>query len=216
VTPSLSAARGAGALAVAAAALTFGATSGTAAAPTCRSAGAETVVQNRLARVYAITRGTKRHYLCTRRSGRRLWLDPPADDLDVERVGRFRLNGRSLAFQRVHVFFRARTSYTVELRDVRTRRLVRRVDAAPDGGTTGPSRPGDGVRDLVVTRGGALAWIVRNPSAPGPRLQVWRSDASGEELLDTGNGIAASSLSLDGAVVRWRNGGERRSARLQG
>lgn len=202
-------------IAVAAWALGTGTGTGTALAETCQVRGSETVVENRLARVFAITRGTRRHVLCTRRTGRSLWLDPPAEDLDVDRVNRFRLRGRFLAYQRIHVAFRGRTTFTIELRDVRTRRLARRVDAAPDGGAVRPSSARDGVRDLVVSRGGALAWIVQNPYAPGSRLQVWRSDAAGDALLDQGDRIDPGSLSLAHGVVRWRADGERRSARLQ-
>lgn len=185
-----------------------------AAAASCRAKASTTIVRNALARVYVqVRRGAKRHYLCTYRSGRKLLLDPPAEGVDIDEVDRFRLNGRFLAYQRTHVYFRAGTSFTIEVRDVRTRRRTRSVNATPDEGGS-MSSPGDGVRDLVVTRRAALAWIAKNPYAAGPRLQVRRADTTGETLLDSGDEIAPSSLKLSGSTVRWRNGSEEKSAQL--
>ena len=204
-------AAGAAAFVLAVVAVAFDAAA-SAAASGCRAADSETIVRNDLARVYEV-RG--RHYLCTYRTGRSLRLDPPAEDLDIDRVDRMRLNGRFLAYQRVHVVFRGSTTFTIEVRDVRTRKLLRTVNAAPPEGATRTNSSRDGVRDLAVTRGGALAWIVQNPFVPGPRLQVRRADAAGEALLDDGDAIVPASLELRATRVKWRNGRSIRSASLR-
>ena len=76
------------------------------------------------------------------------------------------------------------------------------------------------VRKLVLTRKGAIAWIVRPYNNKGnfkplPLLQVHKLDRKGARLLDAGTGIKADSLTLKRQRIAWQHGNARRSAILR-
>lgn len=177
----------------------------------CASAGSETVVRNAAARVFE-RRG--RFYLCDRRTGRKRFIGPRAKDLDNERLNRFRLAGGMLAYERFYGAFRSDPSYEIYVRDVASGRVTRRIEGAPIQAPRQEPQAKDGIRDLVVNRNGDVGWIVQNPYTSGPRLEVRKSDSGGDALLDSGDGISSTSLTLEDDVLRWRNAGEAKSAPL--
>ena len=74
------------------------------------------------------------------------------------------------------------------------------------------------VDSIVVKADGATAWISQTSSVirhGSPVVQVWRADARGQSLLDSGGSIDARSLRRSGSIVSWRNGSKVRSATLQ-
>ncbi len=72
------------------------------------------------------------------------------------------------------------------------------------------------VTAIVVSSGGAVAWIASSRSIVGHRsvVQVVAGDRRGTRVLDSGARIALGSLRLSGATVRWRDAGAERTARL--
>lgn len=106
------------------------------------------------------------------------------------------------------------------------------------GGGIAPRR-GSWVTSVVLTEGGSLAWAgerpileripssgpqyetpgspVSPPSAVSRRIkqkQIVACGATGEEVLDSGEGIDLNSLNLHGSALSWRNAGEPRMAVL--
>jgi hypothetical protein len=73
------------------------------------------------------------------------------------------------------------------------------------------------VRSLVVTRGGAIAWVVRpfNDTMKPLPYEVAKFDRGGARMLDSGAGIRGKSLVRRGNRISWRNGTTRRSATLR-
>lgn len=74
------------------------------------------------------------------------------------------------------------------------------------------------VAAVVVKPDGAVAWIGEGGSVISGRtrdIEVGRADARGVALLDSGTGIDARSLRLQGSSVTWRHSGQTRSASLQ-
>lgn len=109
------------------------------------------------------------------------------------------------------------SSYTVEVVDLRTGR--RRV--TPSGIAGGPVQSGaetGGIAAIVCTGAGDAAWIAFNGtrSETGELVyDVYAYDDHGLRLLDSGTGVAESSLALAGRTVYWTDGGQPRSATLE-
>jgi hypothetical protein len=72
------------------------------------------------------------------------------------------------------------------------------------------------VAAIVLARNGAVAWISEGASIVSRRraVQVHVSGPSGTRVVDSGAGIWRRSLRLSGSVVRWRDRGRLRSARM--
>lgn len=182
----------------------------------CASPRSSTIVANSAARVFSKrtrTGGERRFYLCSRTTGKKMFLGPRARDLDVESLSVFRLRGSTLAYARQYTRFRGGSSYQVYVRSARTGKVIRVVEAfdnqVPDRERA--LRDPVGLTDLVVTEHGALAWIARNPFAAGSTREVRKSDAAGDALLDSGSAIDLRSLTPRGTGVAWREGRVRRT-----
>ena len=73
------------------------------------------------------------------------------------------------------------------------------------------------VTDLVVTRRGSIAWLVRKGAGcKTTAFAVYSAQASGAPaLLEEGPAIVPGSLRLSHGAVSWENAGQRKSARLR-
>ncbi|HWI70362.1 MAG TPA: hypothetical protein VNT55_00290, partial [Baekduia sp.] len=138
---------------------------------------------------------------------------PRASGFTVVAFSRWRLRGSTVAYARRRTAYRAASTFLVVVRDARTGRTIRAVDAAPKQGGQAADVPGGGVRDIVVAPDGRVAWIVTNPYALGA-TQVWKADGYGTTLLDQADGIAPASLDLAGDIVRWVRDGVAQQAAL--
>jgi hypothetical protein len=71
---------------------------------------------------------------------------------------------------------------------------------------------------LALARNGRYAFVAKTwkfePGYPSPQVEVRARDASGDRVLDTGDGIDPASLRLNKLKVRWSNAGAPRSADL--
>jgi hypothetical protein len=72
------------------------------------------------------------------------------------------------------------------------------------------------VTGLVLTPGGAVAWIASTSSIATHHAmtEVGAASAGSTRVLDSGAGIATGSLRLSGRTVSWKDGSARRSAQL--
>ncbi len=89
---------------------------------------------------------------------------------------------------------------------------------------TGPgSNDLGGVRSLVLTANGSVAWIsqtsgVPNPSTPQliPTLtEVYVVDSFGRRMIASSSAISPTSLALAGSTIYWLQGGVAQAATLR-
>jgi hypothetical protein len=127
----------------------------------------------------------------------------------------FRLAGRVVAYEEVLVESdRQPNDYRIVIRDGRRGRLLRRVRPYEGNARYRSFARGQGIRDVVVTRRGKAAWIIRNPYANVETFEVYRLVGPAIERLDAGDGIAPRSLRRDGCRMRWEHGAETRTSEL--
>jgi hypothetical protein len=139
---------------------------------------------------------------------------------DYSQVARMAVAGDYVAYyQHSHDHYGRDYRYVI-VWDAARRRELRRDGVAWWDGING--RPDADVPALAVTRAGNAVYVVRRYSdrdwadRPVLRLAVRTLERPfGGRLLDKGNEIDPVSLRLDGATVRWTNGGEARSAPLR-
>ena len=107
-------------------------------------------------------------------------------------------------------------STVVDVRRLTDGKQVRRASAAGPLGPLGPESY-ETVESLALVKSGSVAWIVStNSLATHQRsVEVRRADAHGNALLDSGAAIAMHSLRLTGSTLRWRDGGQTRTAALR-
>lgn len=198
----------------------------------CVSPDSRTVVANEYARIFVKQEPSPkagRYYGCHRRSGRKTLLSQePSGDI-VYSVGRFRLAGALAAYERVKSTGISRGAHPerqIFVRDLVTARISRRLQTGEvRGAAFAEPEPKDGVRDLVVSWKGDVAWIVHNPFAlRPPEPNVNRSSRTTEvyvaprgeapRLLDQGDGIADTSLTRSGCAISWVRDGARRQDTL--
>lgn len=173
----------------------------------CATKGSRAVAQSQAARLFTVTRvGTARLYGCLTAVGRRVQLAEAGDIDDLYSSTAFedvRLAGRYAAWYGTTTDVSCKASCPpdyqatlgrVHVFDLRRRRSVRAVRGTVDG------------RGLVLTDGGAVAWLSGN--------RLLAADRSGGRTLDTGT-IADSSLRVDGSIVSWVRDGIERFARLR-
>ncbi len=158
-------------------------------------------------------------YLCQYATGKKRLVGPKSQrNLDTESIRRFRLSGRFLAYERFFATFRGDPQFSILVRDTRTGRLIRRISAAYNAAevdeTRGDAELRDGVRDLVMSTAGAVAWILHNPYTAGPRTQVHRFDGQGQTLVEASDSISETSLTLAGRTVSYLKGTRRKSFEL--
>jgi hypothetical protein len=198
----------------------------------CASPHSRTIASSSGARVFIKTqpRATVgRYYGCLRRTGRKTVLNQGSAQQFAYALQRFRLAGDLVAYELSR--FReggssTQPDRTIVVRDLSTGRQIRRVAAAVTRGAAfAEPVEGDGVRDLVLTSEGDLAWIVQNPFAIAPpEPNVNTSSRSTEvyvaprttapRLLDQGDGINQTSLTRERCTVSWTNARSRRTARV--
>jgi len=121
------------------------------------------------------------------------------------------------------------SSSGIRVFNLRTGRRERALTRTLSGGFVGGPSPGessDFLRDLTVTPRGRVAWIdevvpyVRCPTplpstcAERQRTEVRLLGPDGYRVLDSGTGIAPTSLHRRGTRIYWRRDGQRRSTRV--
>jgi hypothetical protein len=173
----------------------------------CARKGSHTVAANAHARVYSVpTADGSRLYGCLRRDNHRRLLTEATDDgyVTSSAYDKVALTGPFVAWQQTSTDDSCKadcppgynpTTTWLGVRDLR-RRKSRTVagQVAPAG-------------RIVITTGGALAWI-----APGYAVNAY--DGAGARTLDSGSDVQPGSLSHHGATVSWVDGAETRSAAL--
>lgn len=166
--------------------------------------GGRTVLANGTVRVYRkVTTTYDRVYACLEKTGKVRKLVDVADD-----GGGVRLIGLA----RAHVAFDTAScgssSCVGDMRtlDMRSGKLRR----APMHGDESFAK------DLVVTDTGAVAWT-RGTLAMGSDYEprIYKLDAGGEGIVDSGPAVDLDSLATDGARLYWTSGDAPRSVALQ-
>jgi len=164
-------------------------------------ASAETVVYRRRPRPR--NPGT---YGCARSVGRNRWL---GDGRGFERfLGPLALSGEKVAYG-LTLYENSRGDlgeHRVRVLNLRTGRLVFQAGATalPDPETP---RGAFGVRDVALTRGGAVAWIAGDVNTVPTTFEVWVADRSGTRMVARGQDVSPTSLAVSGNRVYWHAGG---------
>jgi hypothetical protein len=168
----------------------------------CEMLGSHTIRRTRRARVFV---ENERYYGCLYAVGRPIELKRrPLDYVDWQ-LGEVALAGRFIAYE-VEADTALDGPYAkLYVQDLRTGRMLHFVN--------GSKRTAFGdVRKLVLTRWGAIAWIVR-PYSNGPgfgtrlhTLEVVKLDRGGVRLLDERPQIKIRSLKLRRHHIVWRSG----------
>jgi hypothetical protein len=186
----------------------------------CASRHSVTLAENAVVRVYSRPSRFEPTDLvyaaCLKATGRRSRLGERGCFPDSCDLGPFALTG-SLVAVAAGVAGRGDSHFEVRLKDIRSGRMWQRLSAiAPPEPLPLQDRFTRifGVRDLVVSATGGLAWIAGDPYPP-VRWEVHRSDATGHAVLDAGLSISPRSLSLRGGTITWRNGADTRTAAMR-
>jgi len=162
----------------------------------CATVGT-TIDASSYARVYR-SRGFA--YACLR-DGRRRQIGAARDDTYTG-LYIYRLAGRFLATDELVCLRGVDCTASLEVRDLVSGRVLRSAQVDDDANE---------ILDLVVTSKGEVAWIRSNNVV----RQVLKLDASGPPaVLDEGNDIAFSSLSLAGNRLYWMHGDGPRTGQL--
>ena len=185
----------------------------------CRpSAGTFTITHSATARIF--TASNANDYACLYSSGRARYLSPGEHYL-YEHV---RFAGPYVAF----VMNISANDDHVGVLNMRTGKLRNYAPVTPIT-QTGANCSTDvpvcrvvcpTVSALVLKADGALAWIATNffssncMNPPGPVVDVWRHDARGLSVVDTGTSISLTSLRLSGSSLTWKNAGLVQSSTL--
>ena len=179
---------------------------GTAAASApCAPAGAHVKLADRRAQVYALGKAI---YACDRRTRSTTKLGQASLCVATARVDNLALAGDVVAYglDRCGV---DTGSTTVLVRRVSNGKLLHSFAAI-----TGPGlvESYQSINSLIVTPKSAVAWIATDSSivGHGRRLEVHAN----RRLLDSGAGIAPTSLRLHGSTLSWRDGASTRTATL--
>jgi hypothetical protein len=184
---------------------------------TCTPKRTVTLLATKSLRVYRTRRpglGEQKVYGCLYRRKRRVFLgrhecfnQPPA-------VEELRAAGSLVAYAQVDCS-PGGTSSDVVVRSLGSGRRLKRIPVRDFD----PMHPRLNVEDLVLRRGGAVAWIesASAESAPPTRVEVHKSDADGHNvILDSGPTLGLRSLALaaDGTLY-WRKGAAPAIGRLR-
>jgi hypothetical protein len=182
----------------------------------CFPPGAKTLARDRGVRVYSLkssARLARLTYACLLRSGATIALQG-ARGAALQSLGNFALAEGTLAYSDYqHGVDSGCTGITVI--DVAHRHTLLRLAQVGCTVDAGFIRLGQ-VSDVVVTPGGAVAWIVSTGDNRARSFQVGAARAPGSQrLLDQGPAIVPGSLRIAGAVASWQDGARRLSARLR-
>jgi hypothetical protein len=138
-------------------------------------------------------------YACLR-DGRRRLIGAQEEDGSGEYI--FRLAGSYVAADALTCVRGLDCTASLEVRDLRSGRVVRAAQVDDDA---------NGIRDLVLTSKGEVAWIRSN----GIVRQVLKLDAPGPPVvLDEGNDIAFYSLARAGTTLYWTRADGPRTGQL--
>lgn len=168
-----------------------------------------------------------RYYACDRRTGRKTHLSRRYTSDFVYTLSRFRFAGGLIAYQRSAIRLGTEEPDRVlVIRSLRDGRQVRRLaEGKKRGAAFIEYERRDGIRDMVLTAAGDIAWIVQNPFAlapPQPNVNTSSrtteayaaSRGAAPMLLDQGRAISQTSLTRRSCIITWSHGGIQRSARL--
>lgn len=175
----------------------------------CGPTGHRTLVSDRRARVFV---SGSHVFGCARGGARPYDLGRATTCLGGALAGPFALSG-------------ARVAVALKTCGVDTGRsavVVRRLDTGVVVARRPATTSGLGaesyvtVSAIVLGASGSYAWITEAASIVSHRraIQVHAAGPAGARILDSGAGIRPRSLRLSGTVLRWRNGGQLRSAQL--
>lgn len=176
----------------------------------CGPAAGRTLVASSGARVYELGGLV---YACAPGGSRRYRLGDATRCLSSARVGPAAAAGGVVAYAVVRCETDTSTAKVVVQRVSDGRVLFGHPAlSAP----TGPEAL-QSVGSIVVSRGGAVAWIATSDSIVTHRRQAQVIEASGSRVrvLDNRAAIGVRSLRLHGTKLTWRVGGAQRSARLR-
>jgi len=197
----------------------------------CNPTGSRTIAKSRTARVF--TSRELKAYGCLYRRGRSFFLDY---NEDLQGISGVSLAGSYAGFEFTVVSSSGNVS-EVRVVDLRTGRRKRSLSRTTTAGGASP-HPGDTepvLYDLTVSSSGSVAWIdevqsfVLCPTQPPPPAYQFRT-CPGEKnievralgpgdtsfrVLDSGPGIAKTSLHRRGRSIYWFHDGQRRSAQVR-
>lgn len=188
----------------------------------CADNGGRTLDANRSIRIYLARDHLDNQMLrgCWVRSGGVVPIHEAARRV-TDLVPEYRIAERYIGYARINQHIRQPipefpVSYVIIVRNVKTKAFV-----ATLAGRWPESRPAgyrtlDALTDLELSDEGAVAWIISRPPDAGGYFFVQKADAAGRTLLDEGSAIDPRSLAISGNRIYWVNGGQVRSALLEG
>jgi hypothetical protein len=203
-------------VAIAASVACAAATAGLGQRPSCFPSHAHTVAKDRDVRVYSLTGKTPTRgdiYACLLHRGTMVTLSKPGPRRPAS-IEHITLAGTIVAFtDSTHGVDTGSTDIVVV--DVANRRTLLTVPGA-GGFIDACFISFHDVMDLVATRRGSVAWLVRKGAqCKTTTYEVFSARASGAPtLLEEGPAIVPGSLRLSDGTVSWENAGQRKSARL--
>jgi hypothetical protein len=182
----------------------------------CNPAGSKLVAWDKVIRIFSL-QGEKGERLlgCVEPSGRATQISP-------SRAGKFRtqlvrpivVNRAWVAAAQLTQAGRDTHGLAVVSRDLRTRQIKK----CNVGSGQSPSQAGKVVR-VVLTGNGSVAWAGRGrvglATKKVPIPQIVACDHNRQRILDSGEGLQLTSLSLHGSSVTWLNSGVEHSATLR-
>jgi len=182
----------------------------------CNPTGSKVVARDKVIRIFSLPGEEGERILgCVEPSGRAQQISPiPAGKFRAQLVRPIVVNREWVAAAQLTQTGRDTHGLAVVSRDLRTRQ-AKKCDV---GAGLSPSQAGKVVR-VVLTGNGSVAWAGRGriglatKSAPVP--QIVACDHDGQRILDSGDGLELTTLSLDGSTVSWLNSGIKHSATLR-
>ncbi len=171
----------------------------------CAPAGARVIAADSRVAVYKQSASV---YGCDERTSHRVRLGSASVAIASVRVDHVALAGENVAYGAVQCGVDT-CSASVTVVRLSDGKQLRNLPAVT--GSVGPEAF-QSVDTVVVKRDASVAWVatINSIIGHGTRVEV---HANGK-LLDSGSGIAASSLKLSGARLTWSHGGATRSATL--
>ena len=179
----------------------------------CARKHSKTILDDGRGRVFSVDRrgDAPAYFGCIRKTGRTQMLD--RDEDNQFGLGRFQLRSPFVAYV-TSDGGSGGTFQNLEVVDLEARREREVAHFVQFSGARN-------LRDYVLSRSGAIAWIRQDYSANGSNVSDERSlhklDADGRATLDPGPGVEIGSLALSakGRRVYCTNAGEPRSAPLR-
>jgi hypothetical protein len=179
----------------------------------CAYAGAKVVRQTKALRLYSLSpkNAQDRYYICVRSNGRRFRVDNRGfGDQSLKLTKRFVASGKFVAFALSYYASEDIAGLNIVVLNITTGRrkeYLQDIDVF-----THPAVP-----SLVLRPTGSAAWMLTMTpigSSVVAKREVRRTASNGDALLDSGAGIAPSSLRLSGKTLSWTNAGVFKTATL--